>query len=72
VWVDWTWTFVVDRRGDATRMLVRARIGCGPWWLRLLCRVGIVPADLVMSASQRRGIRRRAEALSNDAGRRAA
>jgi hypothetical protein len=68
VWVDWTWSFVLEPRaggsaGDATRLLVRARIGAGPWWLRLVCRYGMVPADLVMSRSQRRGIRRRAERL---------
>jgi hypothetical protein len=61
VWVDWTWSYLVEPMGDGTRLLVRVRAACGPWWLRVVYVGGIVPADFVMSRSQLRGIKARAE-----------
>ena len=61
-WVDWTWVFVLEPLGaDATRLILRTRGRCGPWWLRALFVGAIIPADFVMARSMLRGIRSRAE-----------
>jgi hypothetical protein len=61
-WIDWTWAFVLEPRDDGgTRLLVRVRGDCGPWWMRVVFVGGVVPADFVMSRSMLLGIKRRAE-----------
>jgi hypothetical protein len=62
VWVNWTWTYVLEPVTlGRTRLLVRVRAACGPWWMRAAFLGVIVPADFVMSRSQLRGIRARSE-----------
>jgi hypothetical protein len=60
-WVDWSWSFVLEPCPTGTRLLLRMRGRCGPWWLRALFVGAIVPADFVMARSMLRGIRSRAE-----------
>ena len=61
-WLDWTWVFALERRGDArTRLLVRSRVRLGPWWAKAAYWLAIVPADFVMTRQMLRGIAERAE-----------
>jgi hypothetical protein len=62
-WVDWSWSFVLEPHPAGTRLLLRMRGRCGPWWLRALFVGVIVPADAVMARSMLTGIRSRAEGL---------
>lgn len=63
-WVDWSWVFVLEPIGpDATRLVVRVRGDCGPWWVRALFAGVIVPADFVMARSMLQGLARRVEAV---------
>ncbi|MGZ4682997.1 MAG: hypothetical protein ACXWB2_05200 [Acidimicrobiales bacterium] len=61
-WVDWTWVFVLEQQGPTTRLLLRMRGACGPWWLRVAFVGAIVPADFVMARSMLTGIRSRVQA----------
>lgn len=66
-WIDFTWTFVLEDRGDGrTRFLFRSRSRLGPWWVRAVYLVAMVPADFVMSRQMLRGVRRRAERTTRD------
>lgn len=65
-WVDWTWVFVLVPQGRATRLVLRMRGACGPWWLRALFVGAIIPADFVMARSMLTGIRRRVETVAPD------
>ncbi|HEY5855452.1 MAG TPA: SRPBCC family protein [Aldersonia sp.] len=61
--LDWTWAFAlfaVDG-GAHTRFVFRWRARMHPWWLRVLCAVAVVPADLLMSRDMLRGVKRRGE-----------
>ena len=61
-WVDWSWVFVLEPVGtSSTRLVLRMRGRCGPWWLRLGFLGVIIPADFVMARSMLRGIAVRAE-----------
>ncbi len=61
-WVDWSWVFALRPVGaDGTRLILRARGSCGPWWIRAVWVGVIIPADFVMARSMLRGIRERAE-----------
>ncbi len=61
-WVDWSWVFALEPVGArATRLILRARGRCGPWWVRALFVGLIIPADFVMARSMLRGIKLRAE-----------
>jgi hypothetical protein len=59
----WTWVFVLVPLdgGRRTRFTFRWRARTSPSWVRTLCWVAIVPADLVMSRDMLRGIKRRGE-----------
>jgi hypothetical protein len=60
--LDWTWTFrLTDLGGVATRMVFRCRGRAGPWWVRALYHLAIVPADFVMSRQMFHGIGERVE-----------
>ncbi|MEQ6903079.1 hypothetical protein [Nocardioides sp. YIM 152588] len=61
--VDWTWTFQLTPLDDGgrTRLHVRSRWVTAPWWLTLVARLGILPADFVMSRDMLAGIRARSE-----------
>jgi hypothetical protein len=66
--LDWSWTFVllpVDG-GAHTRFVFRSRWTSAPGWLTLGGRLGVVPADFVMSRSMLRGVKQRAEALRRE------
>jgi len=61
--VDWTWTFFLEPQPDGgTRLLLRVRPWCSPWWMRVLYHLVIVPSDFIMARSMLGGIRARAEA----------
>lgn len=61
-WLDWSWVFVLsDEAGDRTRFMFRTRARLGPWWLALVYRLALIPADFVMSRQMLRGVRDRAE-----------
>ena len=64
--LDWTWVFVLVPLdgGRRTRFTFRWRARTSPWWVRTLCWVAIVPADLVMSRDMLRGVMRRAENMA--------
>lgn len=61
--LDWTWTFVLTPRegGRSSRYHFRSRWVTAPWWFTAGGRLGIVPADFLMSRDHLDGIRRRAE-----------
>ena len=61
--LDWSWVFVLTPLDDGrrTRFHFRSRWTTDPWWLTLAGRLGIVPADFVMSRDMLRGVRTRAE-----------
>ena len=66
---DWSWVFVLTPidRGRRTRFHFRSRWVTSPWWLAVAARLGLVPADFVMSRDMLRGVRRRAErAVADD------
>jgi hypothetical protein len=67
-WVDWTWAFVLDEpHPGTTRLIVRARAAAGPRpSADMLWHALIVPSDLLMSAAMLRGIKHRAEGLSDE------
>jgi hypothetical protein len=57
-WIDFTRTFVLEDLGEGrTRILLRSRSRLGPWWVRAVYVVAIVPADFVMSRQMLRGVR---------------
>ena len=63
--VDWSWAFVLTPTADGrTRYHFRSRWTTAPWWLTVTAWLGIVPADLYMSASHLRGVKARAERLA--------
>ena len=65
--VNWTWTFVLEARpGGATRLLLRVRPRCRPWWFRALYHLLVVPSDFVMARSMLLGIKGRAEAAASE------
>jgi hypothetical protein len=58
----WTWAFVLERTGpDSTRFHFRWRGEVRPFWLRLIYRTLVMPADFVMGRSMCLGLKRRAE-----------
>ena len=60
---NWVWTFVLDQRDGATRLISRNRFRLPT----LAARIGMAPmepASLVMERKMLRGIKQRAEALS--------
>jgi hypothetical protein len=63
--LDWSWAFhlTIDD-GRRTRYLFRSRWTTSPWWLTLGGRLGIVPADFVMSRDHLHGLKQRAEELT--------
>jgi hypothetical protein len=63
--LDWSWAFVLSPvdGGAHTRFVFRSRWTTAPWWLTVGGRVGVVPADFVMSRAMLRGVKTRAEAL---------
>jgi hypothetical protein len=67
--VDWTWTFALEPTPEGhTRLLLRVRPRCTPWWFTALYHLLIVPSDFFMARSMLRGIKTRAEgtALAQD------
>lgn len=66
--LDWSWDFVLTPvdAGRRTRFHFRSRWTTSPWWLTLGGRLGIVPADFLMSRDMLRGVKRRAEHASAD------
>lgn len=68
---DWSWAFVLtpDDNGQRTRFHFRSRCTTHPWWLTAGGWLGIVPADLIMSRDMLRGVKRRAEQLTQGSGR---
>ncbi len=64
---NWVWTFVLDDRGGATRLISRNRFRLPT----LAARLGMLlmePASLVMERKMLRGIKRRAEQLASRSG----
>ena len=64
---NWVWTFVLDDRGDRTRLISRNRFRLPT----LAARLGMLlmePASLVMERKMLRGIKRRAEELASRSG----
>jgi hypothetical protein len=61
--LDWSWAFVLTPLDDGsrTRFHFRSRWTTDPWWFTAAGRLGVVPADFVMSRSMLRGVRERAE-----------
>lgn len=61
--LDWSWVFNLTPTdgGQRTRYLFRSRWITSPWWLTLGGRLGVVPADFVMSRDHLRGVKDRAE-----------
>jgi hypothetical protein len=61
--LDWSWAFVLTPidEGRRTRFHFRSRWTTGPWWLTLGGRLGLVPADFIMSKAMLRGVKTRAE-----------
>jgi hypothetical protein len=64
--VDWSWAFVLTPLDDGrrTRFHFRSRWTTSPWWLTVGGRLGIVPADFIMSRDMLRGVKERAERTS--------
>jgi hypothetical protein len=64
--LDWSWAFVLTPldEGQRTRFHFRSRWTTGPWWFTLGGRLGIVPADFIMSRDMLRGVKQRAEQAS--------
>lgn len=62
--LDFSWVFVLypESRG-MTRLLLRTRSRSHPWWLRLVARLVLLPADLLMGRWMLKGIARRAEGI---------
>lgn len=62
--LDWSWTFSLTPldEGNRTRFHFRSRWVTRPWWLTAGGRLGIVPADFIMSRDMLRGVKSRAEA----------
>jgi hypothetical protein len=59
-WIDWTWAFALHDLGDGrTRLVVRSTLRVGPWWVRALYLLLLVPADFVMARQMLRGLARR-------------
>lgn len=46
--------------------MFRSRWATAPWWLTLGGRLGIVPADYIMSRDMLHGVKQRAEKLHRD------
>jgi hypothetical protein len=68
--LDWSWTFVlrpVDG-GRRTRFSFQSRWSTVPWWLTLVGRLLILPADFLMSRDMLSGVKHGAEALSASEG----
>ena len=64
---NWVWTFVLDDRGGATRLISRNRFRLPT----LAARLGMLlmePGSLVMERKMLQGIKRRAEALASRSG----
>jgi hypothetical protein len=61
--LDWSWAFVLTPLDDGrrTRFHFRSRWTTHPWWFTLAGRLGVVPADFVMSRDMLRGVKERAE-----------
>jgi len=66
---DWSWAFVLTpiTDGSQTRFHFRSRWVTRPWWLTLGGHLGLVPADFVMSRDMLRGVKQRAERLTEGA-----
>ena len=66
--LDWSWAFVLLAldEGRRTRFLFRSRCVTAPWWFTLAGRLGIVPADFVMSRDMLQGVKQRAEAMARE------
>jgi hypothetical protein len=65
---NWVWTFVLEERGETTRLISRNRFRLPT----LAARIGMLPmepASLLMERRMLRGIKERAERLSRDADR---
>lgn len=64
--LDWSWAFVLTPLDDGrrTRFHFRSRWITSPWWLTIGGRLGIVPADFIMSRDMLRGVKERAERTS--------
>jgi len=61
-WIDWSWVFVLTEPAPGTtRFHFRSQARIGPWWLSVLYRLVLIPADFVMSRQMLRGVRRRVE-----------
>jgi hypothetical protein len=65
--LDWSWAFVLTPLDDGrrTRFHFRSRWTTSPWWLTVGGRLGIVPADFIMSRDMLRGVKQRAERTSS-------
>jgi hypothetical protein len=62
--LDWSWAFVLSPlAGGRTRFVFRSRWTTAPWWLTIGGRLGVVPADFLMSRDMLRGVKERAEEL---------
>jgi hypothetical protein len=59
----WVWTFVLDEKGGATRLLSRNRIRVGGSLGGRLAMLAMEPGSLVMERKMLRGIKERAERL---------
>jgi len=60
--LDWTWVFVLTPLyAGRTRFHFRSRWVTRPWWLTVGGKLGVVPADFVMSRDMLRGVKERAE-----------
>lgn len=58
---EWSWSFTLTPvPGNRTRLVFRWRLHARPWWLVAAVRGLVVPADVLMSWSMLRGLRRRA------------
>ena len=63
--MEWTWTFHLNQLNESeTRLHFRVRGELEPWWLLLIYRLFIVPADFVMGRSLCLGLKNRVEGSS--------
>ena len=63
---NWVWTFVLEGRGNSTRLISRNRFRL-PTLTTRLGMLPMEPASLVMERKMLRGIRERAERLAAEA-----
>ena len=61
--LNWTWSFLIDDLGgERSRLIFRCRGNAAPWWLLVIYRLAIIPADFIMSRQMLNGLARRAVA----------